>query len=91
VGTLLKVGDVTFLLNTAEPDIGDVPMRSVCVPSGPGRQRKMPIINHHPSTRSCRRSRTKILLTTTRTVQHPDLRGHQPDPAHGHGPAAPEV
>jgi len=51
----------------------------------------MPIINHHPSTRSCRRSRTKILLTTTRTVQHPDLRGHQPDPAHGHGQAAPEV
>ena len=22
---------------------------------------------------------------------HPDLRGHQPDPAHGHGPPAPEV
>jgi hypothetical protein len=22
---------------------------------------------------------------------HPDLRGHQPDPAHGHGPAAPQV
>jgi hypothetical protein len=40
--------------------------RSVCAPSEPGRQRKLPITNHRSIARSAKRSRTQVLITRSR-------------------------
>jgi len=49
---------------------------------------KTTIDDHRPTGRWSQRSRIYALFANGYIQQHPDLRGHQPDPAHGDRPAA---
>ena len=62
---------------------------SVCVPSEPGNYRKMTIDDHRLTASSGKRSRICVLVADGYAQQHPDLRGHQPDPSMAIGPPAP--